>query len=82
MTSYIKGDKMTNPRGQAARDAKRKWAAKHPEYKSSRWSKEQAASRRAQIEAAINTCYLKEARAMLEGKDTKGKNKCCPLPGD
>lgn len=73
---------MTNPRGQAALDAKRKWAAKHPEYKHTPCSIEKRIARRAQIEAAINPCYLKEARAMLEGKDTKGKNKCCPLPGD
>ena len=28
------------------------------------------------------TCYLKEARAMLEGKDTWGRNKCTKLIGD
>jgi hypothetical protein len=27
-------------------------------------------------------CYLKEAHAMLSGKDTAGKNKCVKLPGD
>jgi hypothetical protein len=28
------------------------------------------------------TCYLKEARAILEGKNTKEKNKCVKLEGD
>lgn len=28
----------------------------------------------------LRSCYLKEARAMLEGKDTYGKNKCVELP--
>lgn len=27
-------------------------------------------------------CYLKEARAMLKGKNTRGKNKCVVLEGD
>ncbi len=27
-------------------------------------------------------CYLKEARAMLQGKDTRGKNRCQKLIGD
>jgi hypothetical protein len=30
----------------------------------------------------ITSCYLKEARAMLEGKHWQGKNKCVKLPGD
>lgn len=25
-------------------------------------------------------CYLKESRAMLKGKNTKGKNRCIDLP--
>jgi len=25
-------------------------------------------------------CYMKEARAMLQGKNWKGKNKCVELP--
>ena len=28
------------------------------------------------------TCYLNEARAMLEGKNCEGKNRCVKLPGD
>jgi hypothetical protein len=30
----------------------------------------------------ISTCYLEEARAMLAGKDTRGKNRCTKLEGD
>jgi hypothetical protein len=30
----------------------------------------------------ISRCYLNEARAMLAGKNTAGKNKCVKLPGD
>jgi hypothetical protein len=30
----------------------------------------------------ISGCYLKEARAMLAGRNTAGKNKCVKLDGD
>lgn len=30
----------------------------------------------------IKSCYLKEARAMLQGKHWQGKNRCVKLPGD
>lgn len=73
---------MVNPRGQARIEAQKRWRAAHPEYKPASGDKERASARIAQIEAAINTCYLKEARAMLEGKDVRGKNRCVKLPGD
>ena len=73
---------MSTPRGQAALDAKRRWAAKHPEYKRGPGNNEKVDARLAQIKAAINPCYLKEARAMLEGKNTRGRNKCVELEGD
>lgn len=34
------------------------------------------------IKSVINKCYLKEAHAILEGKDIRGKNKCVKLAGD
>ena len=57
---------MTNPRGQAALNAQRKWRAAHPEARTSGGTPEQKRARREQIKA-INPCYLKEARAILEG---------------
>ena len=30
----------------------------------------------------VSTCYMKEARAILEGKNWRGKNKCTKLIGD
>lgn len=35
-----------------------------------------------QIQSEINPCYLKEARAILQGKDVRGRNKCTKLAGD
>jgi hypothetical protein len=72
---------MTNPRGQAALNAQRKWRAAHPEARTSTGTPEQKKARREQIKA-INPCYLKEARAILQGKDVRGRNKCVKLPGD
>jgi hypothetical protein len=37
-------------------------------------------SRRAHVPHV--TCYLKEAKAILAGKDTRGRNKCVKLVGD
>ena len=72
---------MTNPRGQAAINARRKWRAAHPEARTSGGTPEQKKARREQISAAINPCYLKEARAMLAG--TKRRiNRCTHLAGD
>ena len=34
------------------------------------------------LDRVISACYLKEARAMLAGKDTRFKNRCQKLPGD
>ena len=34
------------------------------------------------LDRVISACYLKEARAMLAGKDTRGKNRCTKLEGD
>ena len=73
---------MGTTRGQAAIDARRRWRAKHPERKHQTVNKEKADTRLAQIRSAINSCYLKEARAILEGKNTRGKNKCVKLEGD
>jgi hypothetical protein len=39
-------------------------------------------ARTEEIKSKINPCYLKEARAILEGKNTKEKNKCVKLEGD
>jgi hypothetical protein len=72
---------MTNPRGQAAINAQRKWRAAHPEARTGGGTPEQKRARREQIKA-INPCYLKEARAILQGKDVRGRNKCIKLPGD
>lgn len=72
---------MTNPRGQAALNAQRKWRAAHPEARTSGGTPEQKKARREQINA-ISPCYLKEARAILRGKDVRGRNKCVKLPGD
>jgi hypothetical protein len=30
----------------------------------------------------MNECYLREAKAILEGKHWQGKNRCVKLPGD
>lgn len=30
----------------------------------------------------FSACHLKEAKAMLDGKNTRNKNKCVKLPGD
>jgi len=73
---------VSTPRGQAAIDARRRWYAKHPEYKRGPVDKEKAAARLTQIKAAINPCYLTEARAILAGKDVRGKNRCIKLVGD
>ena len=71
---------MTNPRGQAALNAQRKWRAAHPEARSSGGTPEQKRARREQIKA-ISPCYLKEARAILAG--TKRRiNRCAHLEGD
>ena len=72
---------MTNPRGQSAIDARRKWRAAHPEAKTGGGTPEQKRARREQIKA-ISPCYLKEAKAILQGKDVRGRNKCVKLPGD
>lgn len=32
--------------------------------------------------ATVSPCHLAEARAMLAGKNTRGKNRCVKLPGD
>ena len=32
--------------------------------------------------AEFESCYHKEARAILEGKHWQGKNRCVKLPGD
>ena len=67
---------MTNPRGQSAIDARRKWRAAHPEARTSGGTKEQKKARREQIKAispAIQTfvvqlagtgTYLPTARAI------------------
>lgn len=71
---------MTNPRGQAAIDARRKWRAAHPEARTGGGTKEQKKARREQINA-ISPCYLKEARAILT--NTKRRiNRCTRLVGD
>ena len=54
---------MTNPRGQAAINARRKWRAAHPEARTGGGDPEQKKARREQIKA-ISPCYLKEARAI------------------
>jgi hypothetical protein len=74
---------MSNPRGQAKIDAARRYRATHPDATRPR-SEEQRRkdARRYQEIVAINPCYLKEARAILEGKNTKEKNKCVKLEGD
>jgi hypothetical protein len=30
----------------------------------------------------VSSCYMKEARAILEGKHWQGKNRCVKLVGD
>lgn len=47
-----------------------------PETKCGKWHHEY------QIPKSKRACYLKEARAILDGKDTKGKNRCTHLVGD
>lgn len=71
---------MTNPRGQAALNAQRKWRAAHPESRTSGGTPEQKKARREQIKA-ISPCYLKEARAILSGTK-KRINRCTHLLGD
>ncbi|MCK9571140.1 hypothetical protein M0R72_19480 [Candidatus Pacearchaeota archaeon] len=71
---------MGNPRGQAAIEAQRRWQAKHPEYKHVGPTKERQKARLDVIKA-INPCYLKEARAMLQGTKTR-INRCQKLVGD
>lgn len=71
---------MTNPRGQAAIDSRRKWRAAHPEARTGGGTPEQKRARREQIKA-INPCYLKEARAILAGTK-KRINRCTHLLGD
>jgi len=71
------------PYGQVSRSgANKRWREKHPEYRRGEHNREKEKARIALIDAAINPCYLKEARAMLEGKNTRGKNKCVKLAGD
>ena len=57
---------MTNPRGQAAIDARRKWRAAHPECKSRGSTKEQRKARYEQV-TAIDPKYREEAREVLAG---------------
>ena len=47
-----------------------------PETKCNKWHREY------QIPKGKRACYLKEARAIMDGKDTKGKNRCTHLEGD
>lgn len=58
---------MTNPRGQAALNAQRKWRAAHPECKSRGGTKEQRKARYEQV-TAIDPKYQKEAKEILAGK--------------
>lgn len=39
-------------------------------------------SGRGRVHVDHAACYLKEARAILAGKDTRFKNRCQKLPGD
>lgn len=64
------------------RESARRWKEAHPGYKSPTWDKEKQKARREKIAEAINPCYLKEARAILAGKDVRGKNRCAHLEGD
>lgn len=66
----------------AKNEAKKRWRAKHPDANSHKHDPVKQKTRRDHIKAAINPCYLKEARAMLQGKDTRGKNRCVKLTGD
>ncbi len=50
--------------------------AQIPETKCNKWHREY------QIPKGKRACYLKEARAILDGKDTRFKNRCTYLVGD
>lgn len=63
-------------------ESNRRWLDKHPEYKVKPSDPKKREARIEYIESSINPCYLKEARAILEGKDVRGKNRCTKLPGD
>jgi hypothetical protein len=47
-----------------------------PETKYRKWHREY------QIPTSKRACYLKEARAILDGKDARFKNRCNYLVGD
>jgi len=72
---------MSNPRGQSKIESQRRWRKAHPERKYAGSTKAQKKARREVINAAINPCYLKEARAILAGTK-KRVNRCCILAGD
>lgn len=75
---------MGNPRGQARIEAERRWRAANPRMPTPRneRNREQERKRQEFIKHAINPCYLKEARAILAGKDVRGRNRCTKLLGD
>lgn len=67
LTSYIKGDKMTNPRGQARNDAQRKWRANHPAASRSKTPEQiaKANARERAKSARITKEYIAEAKRLL-----------------
>lgn len=52
----------------------------HPNQISLRYIRHRQAQRKRP--EGVSECYLKEARAMLQGKHWQGKNKCTKLVGD
>ncbi len=74
---------MSNPRGQARLDAIRRYRKAHPGKRiCTDRDRQNARERYQEIKASVTTCYLRESRAILAGKDVRGRNKCVKLPGD